>query len=244
MKKVVLTLCFVGGSVALMMAQDQDTTTNNQYNSDQYRTDQPSQYPQDAQSQDMQGQDQQQFGDRVQPTELPEEVKTALEGEDFRGWLISGAFKADRSAAESDSTNSAPQNQAFGTEDEEIYIIELKNGAETKMVAFDKSGQEVELESIEGQGLNDGSNQYNQNGQYNQDQNTQQESDQYNQNGQMNETTPDQTSPHQTPRDETTPDQSTPDQSTFDQPGQLDGKQSTETPGDHSSTNDATSDRP
>lgn len=126
-------LCFVlGGTVALIA---QDTTSY------QYRTETESQYPQQDAS------NLQQDRERIQATELPEEVKRQLEGEDYRGWLISGAFRATGSEDPSmpaDTTGLDPSINAQGMEDEEIYIVELKNGAETKTVYFDSNGQILE----------------------------------------------------------------------------------------------------
>lgn len=102
--------------------QTQDTTSN------QYRTE--SQMPQDAA---------QQGRERIQATDLPEDVKKSLEGEDYRGWLISGAFKAQGSA----SAQPGDAN-ATGAQGEEVYLVEMKNGAETKTVAFNNSGEIIE----------------------------------------------------------------------------------------------------
>ena len=181
MKKVMFALCFMFGGIVVVSAQEtQDTTSN------QYRTETQSQYPQDSLSQDM-SQDQSQSQDmmgqqdreRIQVTELPDEVKRSLEGQEYRGWLISGAFKAqsgDQSSMESDttSTDAAQQQEstnATGMEQEEVYIVELKNGAETKTVRFDSKGEVVE--GMEG----DQNGQSNENGQtpgnqHNQDQST------------------------------------------------------------------------
>jgi hypothetical protein len=140
MKKVMFALCFMfGGIVAVTAQETQDTTSN------EYRTETQSQYPQDAQSQDR---------ERIQSTELPDEVKRSLEAQEYRGWLISGAFKAtgtsDKSSMESDTTstetdvNRQGDNNAVGAQAEEVYIVELKNGAETKTVRFGKDGQKIE----------------------------------------------------------------------------------------------------
>ena len=184
MKKVMFALCFMFGGIVVVSAQDtQDTTSN------QYRTETQSQYPQDSlsQSQDMANQDQsqsqgmmgEQDRERIQVTELPDEVKRSLEAQEYRGWLISGAFKAqsgDQSSMESDSTSTdATQQQestnATGMEQEEVYIVELKNGAETKTVRFDSKGEIVEgMEGDQnGQSTENGQTPGNQ---YNQDQST------------------------------------------------------------------------
>lgn len=163
----------------VVSAQDPDTTSN------QYRTETESQYGQDAQTQSQYQQDRQ----RIQSTELPEEVKRTLEGEEYRGWLVSGAYKAK--AAETNGMNGEgnttpdvnrqPSPNVMGQEDEEIYIVELQNGAETQTLRFDKDGNKLEDQS--GQGMGDQYNQNgqgDQNGQYNQNG----QSDQYNQNDQ------------------------------------------------------------
>lgn len=225
MKKVMFALCFMFGGVVVVNAQqDQQDTTSNQY-----RTETQSQYPQDAMSQD-------QNRERIQATELPDEVKRTLEGEDYRGWLISGAFKstgsADQTGMESDTTSTGAANEpginATGVEGEEIYIVELKNGAETKTLRFGSNGQQ--LEGME-EGQNSPNSQFDQNDQLNQDQMNQ--SDQLNQNDRMNQADPneqsqmeqDATRPSQTPE---TPGQTPGDQST-DQATQPQPDQSTET---------------
>ncbi len=60
---------------------------------------------------------------KIKSEELPDGVKKALEMQDYRGWLIDSAFK-----------NTA----------KETYEVHLKNGAETKVVKFDKDGKKVE----------------------------------------------------------------------------------------------------
>lgn len=60
---------------------------------------------------------------QIQPEELPDAVKAALNSEDYTGWQISAAYKY----AEKD-----------------IYEVELKNGEEVATVKFDKDGQKVE----------------------------------------------------------------------------------------------------
>jgi hypothetical protein len=211
MKKVMFALCFMfGGVVALKAQQNQDTTSN------QYRTETQSQYPQDAQSQD-------QDRERIQSTELPDEVKRSLEGEEYRGWLISGAYKAkgasDQSSMESDTTSSnAGVNRqgdvsrqddanATGAQADEMYIVELKNGAQTKTVRFGKDGQKIE-------GMDD-ETQSGQNSQYEQNQNS------------------DQSAPSNQPDQSSQPNQ--PDQSSqSDQSSQTPADQSSQTPGNQS----------
>jgi hypothetical protein len=56
---------------------------------------------------------------KIKSEELPEAVKKALEAQEYRGWLIDAAYHVK-------STDS--------------YEVELKNGAETKAVKFNKDG--------------------------------------------------------------------------------------------------------
>ena len=60
---------------------------------------------------------------KIKPEELPEAVKKALEMQDYRGWLVDAAYKDTA---------------------KETYEVHLKNGAETKIVKFDKDGKKVE----------------------------------------------------------------------------------------------------
>lgn len=57
---------------------------------------------------------------KIKSEELPEAVKKSLEAQEYRGWLIDGAFHVK-------STDS--------------YEVQLKNGAETKTVKFTKDGK-------------------------------------------------------------------------------------------------------
>jgi hypothetical protein len=232
MKKVMFALCFMFGGMVVVTAQDtQDTTSN------QYKTETQSQYPQNDQAQA--GQDQQER-ERIQTTELPDEVKRALEAQEYRGWLISGAFKAkagDQSQMNGqdntspDNTNNDANGQesanATGGQDEEVYIVELKNGAETRTVRFDENGQQLE-------GMDDMENSQNQNSQFNQDgqrnQNGQTSpNNQYNENDEAGQTDPSSTTDpadqsqsersNETRTDESTETES-PDQSTGTQRSQ------------------------
>jgi hypothetical protein len=224
MKKVMFALCvMLGGSVAMVTAQDTQDTTSNQYRTESQT--QPGQdqnvQGQDQNNQDMQAQDQNR--ERIQSTELPDGVKRSLEGQEYRGWLVNGAFKATASSdasMESDSTSQQGDNNAIGAQGQEIYIVELKNGAETKTVRFDKDGKKLEGMD-EGQG-NDQSSQSPD--QSSQSQSPDQSSPSTTPDQSSQSTTPDQssqsTTPDQSSKSTTTPDQSTQssDQSTTHDP--------------------------
>ncbi|MEO5603025.1 MAG: hypothetical protein ABIR06_19040 [Cyclobacteriaceae bacterium] len=175
MKKIMFALCLMGGSVVLVNAQDtQDTTST------QYKTETPASQDGQSKNQDALGQNQDQERERIQSTELPDAVKRSLEGQEYRGWLINGAYKgkgvadASSSSMESDSTSTDANKtettkeegdkDSMGAQGEEIYIVELKNGAQTKTINFDKDGKKMEgQDEMEGQE----NNQLNQDGQIN-----------------------------------------------------------------------------
>ncbi len=60
---------------------------------------------------------------KIKSEELPAPVKEALESQDYSGWLIDAAYMVNAT---------------------EQYEVHLKNGAETKIVKFDKDGKVVE----------------------------------------------------------------------------------------------------
>lgn len=138
-------LCLMFGVSAIVSAQERQDTTSHRY-----RTEAQSQYPQDMPVQDLTGQDQDRK--RIPPTELPDAVKRSLEGQEYRGWLVNGAYIAI-GASDTTSTVIDPQDNATVTPVEEIYIVELKNGAETRTLRFDKDGKKAE-EMDEKQGQN------------------------------------------------------------------------------------------
>lgn len=70
----------------------------------------------------------------IQTSELPEAVQTSLQSQDFSGWTVSQAYRSTHIDA-NDETKSM-----------EVYVVELRNGAETKSVKFDKDGNALENE--------------------------------------------------------------------------------------------------
>jgi hypothetical protein len=104
---------------------------------------------------------------QMKSQDLPEGIKEALEGQGYTGWLISSAYKVDAASTgatgntdgSTDATNSDTTSVssgvgtsagAAGAHAEEMYIVVLKNGAQTKTVRFDKEGKE-----LDDAGLND-----------------------------------------------------------------------------------------
>jgi hypothetical protein len=60
---------------------------------------------------------------KIKSEELPEAVKKSLEAQEYKGWLI---------------------NAAYHTASTDTYTVELKNGAETKTIKFNKDGKKVD----------------------------------------------------------------------------------------------------
>lgn len=104
MKKIMLAVCLMFGGATLVNAQQSDQTATQ------------------SQSQSMQDQDRQQ----ISVSELPEEVSSKLESQDYAAWTVGNVYK---------STDES-QN--------EIYIVEMRQGAETKKVKFDKDGNKLD----------------------------------------------------------------------------------------------------
>jgi hypothetical protein len=84
----------------------------------------PSQTP--TQTQTTQDQDQDKDKQQISVSELPESVTAKLESQDFSGWTVGNAYK------KMDESN------------QEMYIVELRQGTETKKVKFDRDGNELE----------------------------------------------------------------------------------------------------
>jgi hypothetical protein len=162
MKKLVFAFCMMIGAVVV---NAQDTTST--------------QSPTDPTSTNPQTQSPMQEDGRVKikSQELPDAVKSSLESQEYRGWLVNSAYKMDAAsnsstgeagndvssdststsgsnstssstsgdASSSDSTNVSSGNQtSSGAYNKEVYIVELKNGAQTKTVRFDADGKKLD----------------------------------------------------------------------------------------------------
>lgn len=137
MKKVMLAFCLLLGGI-VTYAQQQDSTSRDQ---------QQTQYP------TMQDQDR----ERINSRDLPDAIKRSLEGQEYRGWLVNAAYKtkgtsdmnqSDTTAAQQDTTSVSGNTGAYA---QEMYVVELKNGAQTKTVRFDKDGKKLDGQGPEGQ---------------------------------------------------------------------------------------------
>lgn len=60
--------------------------------------------------------------EKIKKEELPEPVKTTLNGDEYKGWLISAAYRI---------------------KSKDTYEVELKKGAEAKTIRFDKEGRVI-----------------------------------------------------------------------------------------------------
>ena len=72
--------------------------------------------------------------EKIEIGQLPQPVRTALESEDYATWTVSAAYRSTQTES-SDETKSM-----------EVYVVEMKNGADTQIVKFDKDGNKVNEE--------------------------------------------------------------------------------------------------
>jgi hypothetical protein len=138
MKKLMFAFCFLFGGFIVVNAQD--TTSTSQQN----------QYPTYTQQQD-------QDRERINSRDLPDAIKRSLETQEFRGWLVNAAYRTagtDEQSNQNQTNDQSNQNQSDTTSvsDTEaasgttghVYVVELKNGAQTKTVRFDKEGKRLD----------------------------------------------------------------------------------------------------
>lgn len=107
MKKILLAVGLMFGGATLVNAQQQDQPTT------------PDQTQSTTLAQDQEGQ-------QIAVSELPDAVSAQLESDDYSGWTVGNVYK------KTDENNM------------EIYVVELKQGTETKKVKFDKDGNKLE----------------------------------------------------------------------------------------------------
>ena len=146
MKKIVFALCMFFGAVAVVNAQD---TTSTQSPTDPTST---------TQTPTMQDEGRV----KIKSQDLPDAVKSSLESQEYRGWLVNSAYKMDAASTTpaEDASSPATGNQenqpadstsvdaqaSTGAYNKEVFIVELKNGAQTKTVRFDKDGRRVNID--------------------------------------------------------------------------------------------------
>lgn len=83
--------------------------------------------------------------DRINSRDLPEAVKRALDGQEYRGWLINAAYVTagmDFMYHDSHVDTMGVSDRSFGT-GRDIFVVELKNGAQTKTVRFTEDGEKI-----------------------------------------------------------------------------------------------------
>lgn len=142
MKKVMLVSCFLLGGLLAVNAQD---TTSTQTKTQQYPTT-TAQEDQDR--------------ERINSRDLPDAVKRSLEQTEYRGWLVNAAYKttgvadesnagqqsSDSTSVQNDTTSTSENAGNTGAYGQEVFVVELKNGAQTKTVRFDKEGNKLDDE--------------------------------------------------------------------------------------------------
>jgi hypothetical protein len=117
MKKIMLAVCLMFGGATLVSAQETQSQTRTQSQTERSA----------QQDQDQEGQpDQDQEGQQISVSELPDAVTAKLESEDYSGWTVGTVHKKM-----DDSQN-------------EIYVVEMRQGTETKKVKFDRDGNKLE----------------------------------------------------------------------------------------------------
>lgn len=82
-----------------------------------------------TQSQNLSNQDQDR--QKIEISQLPQAIRTELESTDYAGWNISSAYRSTQTET-SDETKSM-----------EVYVVELKNGADTQTLEFDRDGNRL-----------------------------------------------------------------------------------------------------
>jgi hypothetical protein len=109
MKKIMLAVCLMFGGATLVSAQETQSQTRTQ-----------------SQTETSAQPDQDQEGQQISVSELPDAVTAKLESEDYSGWTVGTVYKKM-----DDSQN-------------EIYVVEMRQGTETKKVKFDRDGNKLE----------------------------------------------------------------------------------------------------
>lgn len=77
-----------------------------------------------SQTQQYRNQDDDKDRQAISVAELPSSVRDQLQGQDYTGWTVANAFKKEKDG-------------------QTLYIVELKNGNETKKVKFDALGNKM-----------------------------------------------------------------------------------------------------
>jgi hypothetical protein len=137
-----IAFCFLFGGFIAANAQDSTSTTT------------PTQQYPTTTSQDDQDRE------RINSRDLPDAVKRSLEQTEYRGWLVNAAYKttgvsnestsdqmsSDSTSVQSDTTSASGNTGNTGAYGQEVFVVELKNGAQTKTVRFDKEGTKLDDE--------------------------------------------------------------------------------------------------
>lgn len=118
MKKIILAVCLAFGGATLVNAQQQQTDRT------QHQTPQGQTQSQD-QTQSM-NQDQQDQGEQITASELPDGVIDKLASQDYTGWTVGNIYKKK------------------GEDQKEMFVVEMRQGTETKKVKFDQDGNKLD----------------------------------------------------------------------------------------------------
>lgn len=82
--------------------------------------------------------------DRINSRDLPEAVKRALDSQEYRGWLINAAYiTTGMDFMYHDSRADTMGVSGRSGTGRDIFVVELKNGAQTKTVRFTEDGEKI-----------------------------------------------------------------------------------------------------
>lgn len=74
----------------------------------------------------------QQDREKVEIRDLPQAIRTELESTEYAGWNISSAYRTTQ-------TESVDETRSM-----EVYVVELKSGADTQTIRFDRDGNRMD----------------------------------------------------------------------------------------------------
>lgn len=74
----------------------------------------------------------QQDREKIEIRDLPQPIRTALESTEYAGWNVSSAYRTTQ-------TESVDETQSM-----EVYVVELKSGADTQIIRFDRDGNRID----------------------------------------------------------------------------------------------------
>jgi hypothetical protein len=163
MKKLMFAFCFAFGGLVVVNAQDTTSTSTQQY---------PTTTSQDSQDQDRERINSRDLPDAIKRSLEGTEYRGWLvnaaykttgmdqsgmdQGMQSDSTSTSGSStgsttgsQGDQTGMQGDTTSVYGDNNTTGANGQEIYVVELKNGAQTKTVRFDKDGKQLDDQGMQ-----------------------------------------------------------------------------------------------